>query len=378
MKKLSIYVHIPFCIHRCNYCNFVSYCNQNDKMEDYFNAVLKEIKLQGLELSKSHHVSSIYIGGGTPSVLKDGMIGKILTQIKNCFKLTPDCEISVEVNPNSVTEKKLREYKLAGANRLSIGGQTMNEKILKLLARQHDVADTKNAIKLAKKMGFENINVDMMLALPTQKVSDAKKMANFLVKQKIQHISPYSLILEEGTPLFNMVSKGQIKLPTEDESVEMYNCVYAILKKHGYVRYEVSNFSLPDYESRHNLNYWQMGEYLACGLAGHSFIANERFANTDNLLTYINSLKQDKIPVVSREKTTLMQRKEEAIMLFLRTREGINIKDFDNAFGGHIMTDKKKEIEFLTRHNFISVKNGYLRVNDNAFYVLNSIIAKLV
>ena len=334
--------------------------------------------MRGLEFSKTHRISSIYIGGGTPSVLKDGMVGRILTQIKNYFKLLPDCEISIEVNPNSVTEKKLREYKLAGANRLSIGGQTMNEKILKLLARQHNASDTKNAIKLAKKIGFENINVDMMLSLPTQKNSDVKKMANFLIKQKIQHISPYSLILEEGTPLYKMVSQGKIKLPTEDECVEMYNTAYKILTKHGYKRYEVSNFSIPDYESKHNLNYWQMGEYLACGLAGHSFINNIRSANTSNLDDYIKSLNEDKIPVVAKEKTTLMQRKDEAIMLFLRTSTGINLKDFDNTFGGHLMVDKKKEIEFLTSHNFITVKNGYLRVNDNAFYVLNAIITKLV
>lgn len=347
-------------------------------MEDYVNCVLNEIKLQGAQFSKTHQVSSIYIGGGTPSVLKDGMIGRILTAIKNNFKILPDCEISIETNPNSVTEKKLIEYKLAGANRLSIGGQTMNDRILQLLGRKHNVKDTKNAIKLAKKIGFENINVDMLLALPTQKISDVKKMANFLIKQHIQHISPYSLILEEGTPLYAMVQKGKVKLPSEDEAVEMYNCVYNILTKHGYRRYEVSNFSYPDYESRHNLNYWQMGEYLACGLAGHSFINNVRSANTDNLVEYIKSLKENKIPVITKEKVTLMQRKEEAIMLFLRTSEGINLKEFDATFGGHLMVDKKKEIEFLTQHNFITVKDDCLKVNDNAFYVLNAIITKLI
>ena len=334
--------------------------------------------MRGEEFYKTHKISSIYIGGGTPSVLRDGMVGRILTGIKNNFKLLKDCEISVETNPNSVTEKKLREYKLAGANRLSIGGQSMNDRILKLLGRKHNSKDTKNAIKLAKKIGFENINVDMMLALPTQKMSDVKKMANFLIKQKVQHVSPYALILEEGTPLYKMVKGGKVKLPTEDKSVEMYNCVCKLLTKHGYKRYEVSNFSYPDYESKHNLNYWKMGEYLACGLAGHSFIKNERFANTDSLDYYISSLKEDKIPVVSKEKLTLMQRKEEAIMLFLRTSEGINIKEFDNDFGGHLMSDKKKEIEFLTTRNFITIKDGYLRVNDNAFYVLNAIVAKLV
>ena len=218
----------------------------------------------------------------------------------------------------------------------------------------------------------------MILALPHQKMSDIKKMAKFLIKKKIQHISAYSLILEPTTPLFRQVKNKQITLPTEDESVEMYNYVFDFLKKKGYNRYEVSNFSLPDYESKHNLNYWQMGEYLAFGLAGHSFLNNTRFANTEKLEEYIDSIEQGKLPIVSKEKINANQRKDETIMLALRTSEGLNLKEFDNAFHCNLLTDKKKEIEFLTNHNFISVKRGYLRVNDNAFYVLNSIIAKLV
>ena len=378
MKKLSIYVHIPFCLHKCSYCNFVSFCNRNDKKDDYVSSVCEEIKMQGKEYGKFYDVTSIYIGGGSPSVLKEGQIAKIITEIKNNFRVLSNCEISVELNPGSVTEKKLLEYKLVGANRLSIGGQTLNDNILRTLGRHHTVKDTMHAIKLAQKIGFENINVDMILALPGQKMKDVKKMANFLIKKKIHHISAYSLILEPSTPLYKQVKAGRVTLPTEDESVEMYNFVFSFLNKKGFKRYEVSNFSLPDYESRHNLNYWQMGEYLACGLAGHSYMNNTRIANTENLDEYLQKISEGKIPVVSKEKVTINQRKDETIMLALRTSEGLNLKEFDAQFNCNLLTDKKKEIEFLTRHNFISVKKGYLRVNDNAFYVLNSIIAKLV
>lgn len=347
-------------------------------MEPYVNSVIQEIRMRGKEFGKFYEITSIYIGGGSPSVLKEGMVAKLMTELKNNFKILPNCEISVECNPGSVTEKKLLEYKLVGVNRLSIGGQTLNNKILNLLGRKHNVADTKLAINLAKKLGFENINVDMMLALPKQKLSDVKKMAKFLIKQKIAHISPYSLILEENTPLYKLVKQRKVNLPTEDESVEMYNTVFDILSKNGYRRYEVSNFSLPDYESRHNLNYWQMGEYLALGLAGHSYMNNCRFANTDNLNEYLSKMKEGKLAVVSNEKVTLSQRKDETLMLALRTAEGLNLKEFDKQFSCRLMVDKAKEIEFLTKHNFITIKNGYLKVNDNAFYVLNSIIGKLV
>jgi len=348
-------------------------------MDDYVNAVISEINMQSKLYGKTSEVTSIYIGGGSPSVLKDGLVAKIIAEIKNNFKILQNCEISVEVNPGSVTEKKLLEYKLVGVNRLSIGGQTMNQKIIDLLDRHHTVADTKNALKMARKLGFENINIDMMLALPTQKAKDVKNMLKFLVKNKIPHISPYSLILEPNTPLYKMVNAGKIKLPTEDESVEMYNIVYDTLTKHGYKRYEVSNFAYPDYESRHNLNYWKMGEYLAFGLAGHSFVNNTRIANTSDIDTYIKMVNVEGIlPIVSQEKLTLSQRKEETLMLALRTAEGLNLAEFDKSFNCHLMSDKKKEIDFLTSHNFISIRGGYLRVNDNAFYVMNSIILKLV
>lgn len=334
--------------------------------------------MRGKEHGKFYDVTSIYIGGGSPSVLKDGMVAKILTEIKNNFRVMQNCEISVELNPGSVTEKKLLEYKLVGANRLSIGGQTLNDNILRILGRHHNVKDTKKAIDMAQKIGFDNINVDMILALPHQKIADVKKMAKFLIKKKIQHISAYSLILEPNTPLYKQVMKKQVSLPTEDESVEMYNYVFEFLRKNGFNRYEVSNFALPDYESRHNLNYWQMGEYLAFGLAGHSYMNNTRFANTEKLEEYIETIEDEKLPIVSKEKINPNQRKDETIMLALRTSEGLDLKEFDKTFNCNLLTDKKKEIEFLTSHNFISVKRGYLRVNDNAFYVLNSIIAKLV
>lgn len=378
MKKLSIYVHIPFCTGKCNYCDFISFCNKDDLKNNYVSALCSEIKMRGAELGKFYEITSVYIGGGSPSTLKEGQIAKIITELKNYFKFLPNCEISVEVNPDTATEKKFLEYKLVGVNRISIGGQTLNPNILKLLGRRHTVDDTKNAIKIAQKIGFENLNVDMMLALPTQNLKDVKKMATYLTSKGVKHISPYSLILEEKTPLYKMVKDKKVTLPTEDEAVEMYNTVHSILTKKGFKRYEVSNYAMPDYESKHNLNYWKMGEYLAFGLAGHSYLSSVRTANTDDIDFYIAQINKGVIPIVCKENVTLAQKKDETLMLSLRTSEGLNLKEFDTHFNCHLLTDKKKEIEFLTLHNFISVRNGHLRVNDNAFYVLNSIISKLV
>lgn len=379
MKKIAIYVHIPFCKEKkCNYCNFVSYCKLEHKQDEYVSALATEIRLRGKTIGKECEVTSIYIGGGSPSTLDMGLVARIIAELKRNFKILPNAEISIELNPGSIEEIKLLEYKLVGINRVSIGGQTMNDKILSVIGRTHDARTIKASIDLVKKAGFTNINVDMMLALPNQKLSDVKKMAKYLVKKKIPHISAYALILEQNTPLYKMVRKGEATLPTEDQSVEMYNLVYKILKRAGYKRYEVSNFALPDYECAHNQNYWEMGEYLAFGVAGHSYYNNSRFSNTEDLKEYLSALGNGELAVSQTEKLSLTQKRDETMMLALRTSDGLNIREFDDKFGGHLLKDKKKEIEFLTTHNFISVKGGVLRVCDNAYYVLNAIITKLI
>lgn len=379
MKTLSLYIHIPFCNKKkCDYCNFVSFVDKQALMQKYVDALIEEIKMRGKKEGKNYKISSIFFGGGTPSVLGVGMISNIMIALKQNFRFLRNVEITVECNPETATEEKLREYKLAGINRMSFGVQTLNDKILKLIGRQHTAKQAKEAVELAKDVGFQNISVDMMLGLPGQKIGDVKKMVRFLVRQKVNHVSAYSLILEPGTVMYDKVKVGALKVPSEDETVEMYNTVYDLLSRAGLKRYEVSNFSMLDYECKHNQNYWKLGEYLAFGVGGHSYMNDTRFANTEDFDKYINSIENDTFPIVSVEKLSLNMRREESIMLGLRTREGINIEDFDNEYGGHILKDKKQEIEFLSSRGFISLRNGHIKVSENAYYVLNSIIMKLI
>lgn len=379
MKNLALYIHIPFCNQKkCDYCSFISYCDKKDEFDDYIDHLMKEIKLRGLSEGNQYKISSIYFGGGTPSVLREGDITNIMLQIKRYFKLLPNVEITIEANPDSITEEKLREYLLVGINRISIGVQSINDKLLSSIGRLHNSKQAKQAIKLAQKVGFKNISVDMMIGLPSQTLKDVKKMAKFVAKSHVQHVSCYSLIVEPNTVLQEKLKAGVVTLPSEDETVEMYNLAYEIFKKAGLKRYEVSNFAIEDYECKHNQNYWQLGEYLALGIAGHSYMKDTRFANVEDYNKYITSLDNDTFPIVSVEKLNLNMRREETLMLALRTREGLKIDEYDYKFGGHILKDKKKQVEFLCKNGFISVKNDYLRVCDNAFYVLNRIILMLI
>ncbi len=377
MKKLSVYIHIPFCARRCGYCNFVTYVDKENYMFDYTACLIKEIKMQAKKF-KDHKIQSIYIGGGTPSYLHSGLMLKIMKALRDNYSFLRNAEITIEANPNSLSIEKLEEYKACGVNRLSIGAQTCNNYILKNIDRLHNFDDFKLALELAQAKGFDNISVDMLIGLPKQNKHDIKKMLKYLVSHEVKHISAYSLILEHGTPMFNKVSSGKLSLPSEDKTVDMYNVVYKYLAKKGFKRYEVSNFALPDYECVHNTVYWTMGEYIGFGVAAHSYAFGERFANTNSLDEYINTLDQNKLPVADKEKLSIEEQKEETIMLSLRTSKGINIETFNTKFNCNILEDKHKEIKFLLENRFIVIERGFLRLAENAFYVLNSVVQKLI
>lgn len=378
MKKLSLYIHIPFCAGKCSYCNFVSYVDRDYYMYDYTTALMEEITKYSKKLSKEYVISTIYFGGGTPSYLNNGLILKLMKHIKSSFKLMSGAEISIEANPSSLSLEKLEEYKKAGINRISIGAQSCNNKILKNIGRLHDFSKFKIALEMCHNIGFDNISVDMLLGLPKQSIHDVLKMAKYLVRNDVKHISAYSLILERGTKLFNRVSEGKVILPTEDKTVDMYNALKKYLYKKGFKRYEVSNFALPDYECLHNTTYWTMGEYLGVGVAAHSYLDGTRFANTTNIDEYVSNLEDGKSVVVEREKLTLAEKKDEVIMLSLRTSKGINIDSFNTQFGCNLLADKHKEIQFLISNHFVVIERGFLRLSENAFYVLNSVVQKLV
>ncbi len=376
-KKLSLYIHIPFCARRCGYCNFVTFVEKENYMFDYVDGLIKEMKTYSKK-TQDYVVQSVYVGGGTPSYLHSGLMLKIFKALKENFHFLRNAEITIEANPNSLTIEKLEEYKACGVNRLSIGAQTCNNHLLKDIDRLHNFEDFKMALELAQAKGFENISVDMLLGLPKQKKRDVVKMLKYLVSHEVKHISAYSLILERGTPMFNKVSSGKMNLPSEDSTVDMYNAVYKYLNKKGFKRYEVSNFAIPDYECLHNTVYWTMAEYIGLGVAAHSYFGGERFANTTNLDDYIEKLDAKKSPVVDREKLSIIEQKEETIMLSLRTSKGINIETFNHKFNCNLLQDKQKEITFLLNNRFIVIERGFLRLAENAFYVLNSVVQKLI
>lgn len=376
MKKLGIYVHVPFCESKCAYCNFISFKSDEETKEKYVFALIKEMEMYKEKL-KDCSVDTIFFGGGTPSCLRPKAIKNILNYIVNNFNVESDAEITIECNPNSITREKLSEYKLAGVNRLSIGLQAYNNKLLKLIGRIHTVNDFDRAIKNARIVGFDNINVDLLLGLPKQKMYDIAFELKHLTKLNIPHFSCYGLIVEENTKLFKDLENKLYSLPSEDLSVKMYNYTLNFLKKHGINRYEVSNFAKSGYESRHNLKYWNMQEYVGFGLASHSFFDNKRWENVTNLGDYFNLVENEKLPAINVEIETKEGLKEEFLMTGLRKQNGISLEEYEKLFDEDLLISKQKELSKLFNENLVDIVDGRLFAMDKGFEFLNQIILNL-
>ncbi len=291
MEELGIYIHIPFCIQKCLYCDFISFPNKLEMQEKYVNKLIEEIENEK-ELFKKYHVTTIYIGGGTPSAIESKYIRQILEKIKeniNIGELGKEdetdkfekIEVTIEVNPGTVTRQKLLEYKQAGVNRLSIGLQSTNNELLKEIGRIHTYEDFVHTYELATEIGFSNINVDLMIGLPNQTIQDIKASLQKIIYnqlQKPQHISVYSLIVEPETPIEKLIEKGDLTLPTDEDERKQYQYVKNMLELEGYKHYEISNFALSGKQSKHNTNCWKQKEYIGFGVAAHSYVDRKRFS----------------------------------------------------------------------------------------------------
>lgn len=375
MKKIGIYVHFPFCVSKCKYCNFNSYADKNELQQEYLRALVKEIQSYS---NKSVVVDSIFIGGGTPSVMFDGCVSTLLSAIRTNFNVLDDAEISIESNPNSVTINKVREWQESGINRISIGLQTANNSCLKLLGRVHTRQDYINAIETIRSVGITNINTDCLIGIPKQKLSDVRYMLGLINKLKCPHISVYSLILEEDTELCRLVKAGAVKLPKEVKTLGMYNYTLKYLREQGYDRYEVSNFCKPNMECKHNYNIWNMSEYLGFGAGAHSYFDGVRYSNVLGVESYIDAINKGTSTVDARESVTKEELLEETIMLGLRTSKGIDLEKIKKTFGVDILSTKEKEIRYLRDNGYISIKGKYLSATDLGFTVLNRVILELV
>ncbi len=378
--SLSLYVHIPFCNSKCGYCSFVSKVSNEDEKKRYFSCLVNEIKIQAKKYSKSYIVSSIYIGGGTPSCLDYYYIRDLLSTIYKNFAVRNSAEITVEINPNSVDRAKIKEYLLSGVNRFSIGLQSTSSKVLKEMGRTHTLSDYEQTILMLKEQGVHNISTDIIIGYPKQKVSDVKETINYLVRLQIPHISAYMLQVEEGTKLKTMVDAGDINIADEDTVLAMYDLVYQTLSKYGYKRYEVSNFALPMHESYHNKVYWQQKDYLGLGLAAHSYISGTRMANTESFSKYYEHLEQkQEVPAEVVKTLTNDEIKEEMVMLSLRTSEGLDLNLYKQQFGENFLAKNKDKVAAYIKNDLLVLSpDNKLKCTSRGFMVLNELIAQLI
>ena len=390
MEEFGIYVHIPFCKKKCYYCDFISFDCMENKIDDYINSLIKEIdKKDIIEKSDDNvilknftgkKVTSIYIGGGTPSFIDSKYILKILDAIKNKYELKENAEITIEVNPGTVTEEKLIDYKNAGINRLSIGLQSADDRILKLIGRIHTYEQFLNTYNLAKKVGFKNINVDLMLAIPTQTEKELVDSIIKVVNLNPNHISLYSLILEENTKLEELVKNKELELIDDDTERKMYWKTKNLLKKNGYNHYEISNFSKKGFESKHNMNCWNQEQYIGYGLAAHSYFSNTRFSNTDDLNEYILNINNDNInEIIEIEEVQDREKKaKEYMMLGFRKIKGISISDFERKFRVHPLFYFRFELEKLEKEGLIEIDLDNILLTEKGLDLANQVFEEFV
>ncbi len=330
-KPLELYLHIPFCVRKCRYCDFLSGPADTGTQDRYMEALLAELKGRSRECAE-YEVDTIFIGGGTPSVVKPEWIQKVMDAVREHYRLSPKAEITMEMNPGTVSSDGLNVYRRAGINRLSIGLQSANEEELQKLGRIHTFAQFQESYREAVQAGFTNINVDVMSALPEQTVESWRSTleAVLALEPRPQHISAYSLIVEEGTPLYDMQESGTLILPDEDSERQMYALTEELLGRYGFRRYEISNYATEGYECRHNCGYWRRREYLGLGTGAASLMKECRFSNGTGLEAYL----QDPLGIRSEvQKLTVEEQMEEFMFLGLRMMEGVSEDAFREAFG---------------------------------------------
>ncbi len=362
----GIYIHVPFCKSKCTYCDFASYPKEISKVESYFACLYREIEGRASAL-KDKVFDTVYIGGGTPSFVEPKFILGAIRQVKKCFKLTENPEITIEINPNTLDEQKVKAYKSVGINRFSIGLQSGYDEQLKRLNRIHTAKDFLVCTNLLK---GENISADVMLGLAGQTIEQVKKTIELAIAGGASHISMYALTPEVGTPIYTDYLNGE--LLSDDEVADIYDEAREFLEEKGFYRYEVSNFAKPNFESKHNLNYWKRGEYIGLGVSASSFIDGRRFTNSYRIDEYCNAIIYNKTPEITSDIIEGEDAKFEFIMLGLRTAQGIDIEQFDKEFNAHF--DSEYRTALSKKANFLERDGNKLKIKDQYLYVQNGII----
>lgn len=374
-KELGIYIHIPFCKSKCYYCDFISYANQCNQIELYIQKVLQEMQQYDIN---NYNVTTIYIGGGTPSFIDEKYIKQLLEELKR--KLTKNetkfeyIEITIEINPGTITKKKLEQYKKAGVNRISIGLQSTNDILLKQIGRIHNYQKFLEAYQLVQEYGFENINIDLMIGLPNQTIQDVKQTLEEIQRLNPNHVSVYSLIVEEGTKMEELIISGKLQLPDEELERQMYWYIKNTLELNGYCHYEISNFAKKGKESKHNLNCWEQKEYIGLGVAAHSYLNGVRYSNSNFIELKEWNFKDKKI----EERQTLEDMKKEYMLLGLRKIEGVSIKKFKEKYRENPIFIYRKELEKLVEDGLIEIDGDFIRLTNKGIDLANLVWEEFV
>lgn len=377
MKDLGVYIHMPFCMSKCKYCDFVSSNKINDMTDQYIEALKAEIKMYSDKLS-DYTVQTIFIGGGTPSILDAVKLESVVDELYDNFNVSENVEFTMESNPGTLTESKLKKYTDIGINRLSIGLQSFNNEILKTIGRIHTAEDFIQSYNMARSAGFKNINIDLIYSLPGQSVQDWENTLREVIKLKPDHISAYALKVEEGTPFEKMLDENKLDLPSDDEDREMYDIAIRLLSEQGIEQYEISNFAKRGYECRHNLIYWNNEEYLGLGVSAHSYIDSNRYANTIDVHEYIELMAEEKSPVKSEEPKDKKDEMIETIFLSLRLNRGLNLRKFKERFNISIFDIYGDEIDKLADQGLLSVDKESIKLTRYGMDVSNQVFVEFL
>lgn len=370
MKPLSLYFHVPFCASKCAYCDFASFPNREGEWGRYFETLWEELEGWGERLS-GYEVVTAFFGGGTPTLVDAGYILETLRRAREIAPFAADAEITIEGNPGTLTPAKLAAYRRSGINRLSLGAQSFDDGLLKSLGRIHTAAQIGEAVAMARQEGFSNLNLDLMYALPEQTMEQWTDALDAAIALGVEHISAYSLIVEAGTPMAARVASGAAAVPDDETVNAMQRKAVERLAAAGYARYEISNYAKAGFECRHNLVYWNRGDYLGLGCAAHSLVDGVRFSNPASLQDYLAGRRE-----TDRQVLTLADAMEETLMLATRTTRGLDLAAWQAAFGQPF--DREAAIRRLAQGGYLEIDHGFLRLTLRGLEVQDAVVLELL
>lgn len=370
-NNIGLYIHIPFCVRKCRYCDFLSFSTGQESRAAYLKALREELKKWG---PKAGPVDTVFIGGGTPSVLEEELIRELGQAIREHFDLSACREFSIEANPGTLTEEKIRAFREIGVDRVSLGVQSLDDRLLAALGRIHSAEEARESVRMLRKGGINNINLDLMFALPGQSLEDWEETLEEALALEPEHLSFYGLTLEEGTPFMEEWRAGRLRMPDEDLDREMYHRALEILKQAGYHHYEISNAAKPGNESRHNLKYWTMADYLGCGLGAHSYRNGLRFGNTETFSDYCEQDDKVRWTHENSEKDT----REEMIFTGLRLVEGLSKTLFYKKTGQDLSEVYRPAIDKMVRQGLLEETDAVIRLTGKGLDLANTVMREFI